>query len=87
MNDAFQIRSNTHFNLRYAPKFLTEPINSIFNGSESASYLGLKIWEQIPNDFKIINSLVTFKKEIWKRKPVNCPLRICNVFIPNLGFV
>ena len=43
MNDAFQIRSNTHFNLRYAPKFLTEPINSIFNGSESASYLGLKI--------------------------------------------
>ena len=43
MNDAFQIRSNTHFNLRYVPKFLTEPINSIFNGSESASYLGLKI--------------------------------------------
>ena len=43
MNDAFQIRSNTHFNLRYAPKFLTEPIHSIFNGRESASYLGLKI--------------------------------------------
>ena len=28
-NDAFQIRNNTHHNLRYAPIFLTEPIHSI----------------------------------------------------------
>ena len=36
MNDVFQIR-NTHFNLRFAPIFLTEPIHSVSNGSESAS--------------------------------------------------
>ena len=34
------------------------------NSSELASYVGPKIWEQIPNDFKMINSLVRFKKEI-----------------------
>ena len=43
MNDVFQIRNNTHYNLRYAPTFLTEPIYSVFNDSESASYLGPKI--------------------------------------------
>ena len=29
MNDVFQIRNNTHYNLRYAPTFLTEPIHSV----------------------------------------------------------
>ena len=32
----------------------------IFNGSESASYLGPKIWEQIPTEIKTINSLAGF---------------------------
>ena len=48
MSDGFQIRNNTYYNLRYAPIFLIEPIHSVFNGSESASYLGSKIWDQIP---------------------------------------
>ena len=67
----FRIRNNTHYNLRFAPIFLTEPIHSVSNVSESVSYLGLKIWEQIPNNFKMINSLVRFKKEIRKWKPRN----------------
>ena len=87
MNDVIQIRNNTHHNLRYAPTFLTEPIHNVFNGSESALYLGPKIWEQIPNDVKMINSLVRFKKENRKWKPINCPCRNCKVFIPKLGFV
>ena len=66
MNDLFQIRNNTHFNLRFTPIFLTEPIHCVFNGSESASYLGLKIWEQIPNNVKMINSFVGFEKKTSK---------------------
>ena len=38
MNDIFQIINNTHYNLRYAPTFLGEPIHSVFNGGESRSY-------------------------------------------------
>ena len=87
MNDVLQIRNNTHFNLRFATIFLTEPIHSVSNSSESASCLGLKIWEQIPNNFKTINYLVIFKQEIKKWKPINCPFRICKVFILNIGFV
>jgi len=87
MKDIFQIRNNTNYNLRYTPTFVTGNILSVFNGSESASYLGPKIWEQIPNEIKVINSLAGFKREIRKWKPVNCPCRICKIFIPNLGFL
>ena len=87
MKDVFKIRNNSHYNLRCASTYVTENIHCVYNGSESTSYLGPKIWGQIPNEIKEINSLVGFKKEIRKWKPVNCPCRICKVFIPNLGFI
>ena len=84
INDIFKLRENTHYNLRHTSQFLVDPIHSVFNGSESALYLGSKIWEQIPCEIKNINSLVGFKKEIRKWNPANCPCRICKVYIPNL---
>ena len=87
MNDIFKLRENPHYNLRHTSQFLVDPIHCVFNGSESASYLRPKIWEQIPFEIKNINSLVGFKKEIRKWKPANCPCRICKVYIPNLGFI
>ena len=36
----------------------------MFNGSESASYVGPEIWKQISLESKNINSLVGFKKEL-----------------------
>ena len=76
MNDIFKLRGNTH-NLRGTSQFLVDLIHSAFNDSESASYLGSKIWEQIPTDIKNKDSLIGFKKEIKKWKPLNCPCRIC----------
>ena len=60
MNDTFKLRENTHSNLRHTSQFLVDPIHTVFNGSESASYLGPKIWEQIPLEIKNINSLGWF---------------------------
>ena len=86
MNDIFMLRENTHYNLKGTSQFLADPIDSVFNGSELASYLGARIWEEIPTDIKK-DSLIGFKKEIKKWKPLNCPGRICKTFIPNLGFI
>ena len=77
---------NTHYNLRGTSQFIVDPIYSIFNGSESASYLGCKIWEEIPTDIKNKDSVIGFKKEIKKWKPLNCSCRICKTFIPSLRF-
>ena len=57
MNDVFKLRDETHYHLRHTAQFLVDPIQSIFNGSESASYLGPKIWEQIPTEIKNKDSL------------------------------
>ena len=87
MNNIFKLRVNTHCNLRHTSQFLVDPLHSVFNGSESASYLGAKIWEEIPTDIKNKDSLIGFKKEIKKWKSLNCSCRICKTFIPNLGFI
>ena len=87
MNDVFKVRNETHYHLRHTSQFLIEPIHSVFNGSESASYLGPKIWEQIPIEIKNKDSLISFKKEIKKWKPLNCPCRLCKTYIANVGFI
>ena len=66
MNEVFKLREETHYHLRHTTQFLVDPIHSVFNGNESASYLGPKIWEQIPTEIKNKDSLVGFKKEIKK---------------------
>ena len=76
MNKVFKLREETH-HLRHTTQFLVDPIHTVFNSSKSASYLGLKIWEQIPTEIKNKDSFVRFKKEIRKWKPLNCPCRIC----------
>ena len=43
MNGIFKVRKNTHYNLRGTSQFLVDSIHCVFNGSESASYLGPKI--------------------------------------------
>ena len=52
MNEVFQLREQTH-HLRNTTQFLVDPIHIVFNGSESASYLGPKIWEQILTEIKL----------------------------------
>ena len=49
MNEIFQLRKKSHYNLRYTYEFIIPPIHSVYHGSESASYLRPKIWELIPH--------------------------------------
>ena len=42
MNEIFKERSSSHYNLWHASQFSVNPIHSVYNGTESASYLGLK---------------------------------------------
>ena len=87
MNNVFKLKNTPHCNLRHTSNFSANPIHSVCNGTKSASYLGTKIWEQLPAEIKNKDSLDGFKKEIKKWKPTECPCRICKTFVPNLGFV
>ena len=87
MNKIFQLREEFHYNPRYTSNFVIPPIHSVYHGSESASYLGPKIWELITHVIRQIDSFKRFKKEIKKWKPTNCPCRICKSYISSVGFL
>ena len=66
MNEFFKQRSNPHYNLRHTSQFSVNQIHSVYNGTESASYLGPKTLEQIPSEIRNRKSLEDFKREINK---------------------
>ena len=86
-NGIFQLREKSRYNLRHTSEFIIPPIHSVYNGSESVSYLAPKIWELIIPIIRQIDTLSGFKKAIKKWKPTKCPCRICKTCIPNVGFL
>ena len=56
-------------------------------GSESVSHLGPKLWSLLPLSLKKIPVFHRFKKAIRLWKPVNCPCRICKIYLSGVGFI
>ena len=46
MNKVFKLSEERHYHLRHNKQFLVDPIHSVFDGSESSSYFGPKIWDK-----------------------------------------
>ena len=67
--------------------FRSRPIRTVNFGSEALSHLAPKIWELIPEKFKTLESVASFKIAIKKWKPDNCPCRLCREYIYQVGFV
>ena len=64
MNEIFQLREKSHYNLHYISEFIIPPIHSLYHDSESISYSGPKIWELIPLVIRQIDNFSGFKKAI-----------------------
>ena len=64
MNEIFQLTEKSHYDLCYISQFLIPPTHSLYHGSESASYLGRKLWETLPPVIRQIDTLSGFKKAI-----------------------
>ena len=86
VNEVFQKRTSS-YNLRANSSFFTRPVHSVYNGTESRSFLGPKIWELEPEDAKQSKSLEVFKNKIKKWVPSRCPCRLCRVYLQNIGFI
>ena len=59
MQGLFCVRQ-THYNLRHPHHFPIASVNSVYNGSESISNLGTKIWNLLPDRLKDPNSINSF---------------------------
>ena len=87
MNRVFKLNSDSIYNLRQILQFSKFLVKSVYHGTESISHLGSKIWNILPDHYKTIQNLDTFKIKITKWKPENCPCRICKVYIDRVGFL
>ena len=73
MNDIFKLRGEQTYNLRKLSQFYRPKVNTLYNGTESMSSLGPKIWDLVPNELKDIGNLAAFKKTIKKWSPHKFP--------------
>ena len=62
-------------------------VKSVRYGTESMSFLAPKIWEILPNEMKDFDTLQIFKAKIKKWVPVECPCRLCKIYLPQVGFI
>ena len=87
VSEIFAKKESHPYSLRENPFFYAPKINSVYNGTESISFLGPKIWEIVPRSIRGIQSLEKFKSEIKKWIPQNCPCRLCKTYISGVGFI
>ena len=87
MHEILKLKDQPQYNLRYNSLFSSPLVKSVCKGTESLSFLGPKIWDILPDTYKDLPDLDSFKVALKKWRPVNCPCRICKVYIANVGFV
>ena len=68
--------------------FHRQHVNKVYKGEYSIRSFGPIVWDtMVPVNLKKITKLADFKNEISKRIPNNCACRLCEDFVPDLGFV
>ena len=87
MNDIFKLRGEQTYNLGKLSQFYRAKVNSIYNSTESVSFLGPKIWDLVPNELKDIGNLSAFKKAIKKWSPEKFTCRLCKDYSRNVAFI
>ena len=85
MDNFFIFRENTH-NLRNFQIIINEKKKTVRYGSETISYSLALLWENLPEEYKVANSLSEFKLKIKTWKCNTCVCRLSRHFLQNFGF-
>ena len=62
-------------------------MNSVTYGTGKITSLSAKIWKILPNDYKELTSLSTFKSKIKNWETDECPCRLCKKYLQCVGFI
>ena len=87
MSNVFQFNENPKYNLRSGMTFVTRNCRTTNFGIETVSSLDPKIWALLPKEIKNAENLNIFKNKVKSWKPIECPCRLCKVYIQNLGYI
>ena len=67
--------------------FAAHRIKTVRYGLESLSYLGTRLCNILPDEYKKIQSVKNFKAKIRSWVPVNCACRLCKIYIQHVVFI
>ena len=86
MNDVFEFIKKP-YSLRTTSHFRSRKIRTTKYGIETSSYLGPKLRNPNPNEYKTIESVACFKAKVKTWVPENFPCRLCKTYIHQEGFI
>ena len=86
MKETFETE-NRNYNFRHDSLIKRCNIRSVYYGTETASFFGPKIWDTLPNNYKDAASLKSFKVNLKRWIPENCPCILCKTYIQRVGFL
>ena len=87
MNEIFTFVKNNTYNLRSSTHLSRVNVHSTQYGTESIGNHGTKIWNLVPAYMKDLKTRSTFKNQIKKWIPKDCPCRLCKVYVTQVGFL
>ena len=73
--------------LRRTRDFLKPYNKTVRYGECTLANLGCLLWDELPHHIKSAKSSDEFKKLIRRWKPLNCPCRLCKVYVEGVGFL
>ena len=84
----FFVENAQHYDgLRKKIKFKRNDGKAVYNGTETLIFLGPTIWEIVPDYIKKGSSFEEFKSKLKLWNPENFTYRLCNRFLPQVGFL
>ena len=60
---------------------------TVLYGTETIRFRGPKVWQMLPTNIKVSDTLQEFKSKVKHWKPDDCTCRLCKTYIHNLGFI
>ena len=85
MNKVFPTNEPIYgYDLRNISAFAARRIKTVRYGSESLSYLGPRLWNIFPDEYKKLQPVKDFKAKIRSWVPENCPCRLGKIYIFNI---
>ena len=86
MDFMFERRDNA-FNNRNFQEFMTERKRTVKTGLETLNYRFPQLWSILPKNLRQINSLIQFKESVMKWDCIDCPCRLCKLYLPKIWFL
>ena len=86
MEEIFTFK-NVDYDLRNNTSLKIANLKTVYYGTESLTNLGAKIWNFLPNEYKELKFLSTFKSRISNWVTDKYPCRMCKNYVAKIGFI